>query len=310
MSRKNKQSIRKPGTILAVAGIAAVIVFFALFGDEIIDRISDYPSEGPAVQLTLEEEEFLDKMLEQWSRDFRITSIRQTARLEGFEYTQELRYRMTIYLVQTPTLHRQLVSWRAPTYALTNEEKKVAKYILLRDGAGSGIPPLEEIGKALGLEEEVIEMALEILYQLRFLDRETHLKFFHGDYTLSPNHEEFVPEWSLHYVEIVREDGRSFNVQCIVDALKLVYEDFIGEEVLIRTYCPVSLQDIEIKARYGEIVEVDPMTSLILLGGSCPQNLTFARQSQLSRWKEMHSDLEGAETYTAEELLYRVKQER
>lgn len=303
-------SRRRPGTLLAVAGIVALIIAVGLYGERILDFVSGSFSRNSDVGLTLEEEKFVDVLLGEWSKDFHLTTIEQVAHNDGVEYTQEFRYRIASYLGQTPTLHRQLIQWQVPTVSLTNDEKRIAAYILMRTKADPSFPTLEEIKKATELEERTVKDALEILYQFSFLDREKKLKFFPGPYRLREDHEERISEWFLHYVEIEREDGRRFNVQCVVDALKLVFEDFMGEDVVINTFCPQSLQKIKFTAHRGEVTEVVPADAVIFLGGTCPTNLAFARQGQLERWKKEHSEVSTGETYSVDQLLARIQEER
>lgn len=296
--------------LLAIAGFVVLIIVAGVYGERILSFVTHSYSGNSDSELTLAEEEFVDKLLEEWSRDFHLTTIDQVAQNEGIECTPEFRYRIASYLARTPMLHRQLVQWKAPTVSLTNDEKRVAAYILMRMKPDPNFPSMEEMTKSLNLDERTISKALHILYQFSFLDREMRFKFFPGPYSLREDHEEHVSEWYLHYVEIVREDGRRFNVQCILDALKLVYEDFFGENIEINTYCPETLQKIKIVAKMGDIAEVDPPSAFVFIGGTCAMNLTFTRQGLIERWKKGHPDVPAGQAYTVQDLLARIKEER
>lgn len=312
MPAKNqkKQSVKSLGSILTIVGVVLLILIIAIYGESLIDWFSSHVGEQEAITLTIEEEAFVDQLLEEWSQDFRLTSVRQTALNEGLEYNHDFRYRIASYLAVTPSIHRQLLTWRTPTFVLTNEEKRVAKYILIRNTGDSSLPSMTEMKKALGLDEDVIEEAFFILYQLGFLDKEQRFRFLPATYSLNPKHEEYIPQWCLHYFEIVREDGRKFNVQCILDALKMVYEDFIGEEITINTYCPDCLQSIQIVARMGELAEVRPPSTIVLKGGTCPTNLAFVGSSHMERWMKDKTGIEDRRAHTLEELLELIKEER
>jgi hypothetical protein len=308
-TRRGKRG-RSLGMLIAIAGLVVLIALAGFYGENVFQFAMRSFAESPDVELTLAEEEFVDKLLEEWSRDFHLTTIDQVAHNENLEYTQEFRYRIATYLARTPTLHRQLIQWKAPSVSLTNDEKRIAAYILTRTKADPKFPTTEEMQKFFNLDERTLNDALVILYQFSFLDREKKLKYFPGPYFLREDHEEHVSEWFLHYVEIERESGERFNVQCIVDALKLVYEDFMGENIVITTYCPETLMKIKIVANRGEITEIDPPSSVVFLGGTCPMNLTFTKEAPIKRWVSQHPDIPEGKTYGVEELLENIKEER
>jgi hypothetical protein len=310
MAKKEKDSLKSTSTILMILGIVLLILLIGMYGEELIDRFSSSLSESTDVQLTLEEEGFVDMLLEEWSQDFRLTTVRQTALNEGVEYNHDFRYRIASYLARTPSLHRQLIAWKFPMFVLSNDEKRVAKYILMRGSAENGLPAMEEMQKALNLDKDTIKEAYFILYQLGFLNKEKKLKYFPGPFSLNPDHEEQIPSWSLHYFEMVREDGRRLNVQCVLDAMKLVYEDFAGEEVTLNTYCPDCLQSITITAKLGELVEINPHSTVVLKGGSCTTNLAFVSSQHLKRWAGENPSIQNRKAHDIYELLELIKEER
>jgi hypothetical protein len=308
--KKKKENLKSRGTILSIIAVILLIMGIGFYGDELIGRFTSASRGSEDVQLTVEEEGFVDKLLEEWSQDFHITNIQQVALNDSVKYDHDMRYRITSYLAKNPKIHRQLMVWHLPTFALTNDEKRVAKFILMRNKAGTGIPAMEEMKKALGLDKDTIDEAFFILYQLGFLDRGKVLKIFPGAYSLSPDHENHVPEWSLHYTEIVREDGRRFNVQCFLDALKMIYEDFIGEKVTVNTYCPDCLQPITVVASMGQVIDTEPNTTVILKGGTCPTNLAFISAGHLKRWAADHPEIKDRNPYFIDQLLDSIKEER
>jgi len=308
--KKKQKTLKSPGTILSVVGVVLLILVIGMYGDDLIEVFSSATVRDDIVQLTIEEEGFVDALLTEWSQDFRITNIQQAAQNEGVDYNHDMRYRITSYLAKTPRLHRQLMSWKYPTFALTNDEKKLAKFIMIRTASGGDMPTMEEMKKALGVDEDTIDEAFFILYQLAFLDRGKRLKFLPGPYSLNPDHAEHVPDWSLHYTEIVREDGRKFNVQCFLDALKLIYEDFLGEKITINTYCPDCLQEIKVEFEGGVVTDVQPTSLVVLKGGTCPTNLAFVSEGHLKKWASMQSAIEDRNAYSISQLIDIIEMQR
>jgi len=297
-----RQKVRKPGTIFLVAGMVLLLVIHAACSNRVMRENS--------VQLSIQEKAFLDMMLEEWNHDFRLTTIRQIADNEGFEYDHDLRYRIATYLVNHESIHRQLQVWRSPLFILTNDEKVLANYILKNAAVGENIPAVEEMKKALSMDEESIEEALFILQKLGFLHHEKLLKIFPGEYTLNPEHEEMVPWWSLYFTEIEREDGRRFNFQCVLDAMKLIFEDFTGEKVKITTYCPDCLRSIQVETDNGEITDIKPRTSVALKGGSCPTTYIFVTSGHFKRWIDDRPEIVDRKPYNLINLFELIKEER
>lgn len=113
-----------------------------------------------------------DRLRTEWTRRFRVTTIDQAAAMTGIEFSDELRravrQRLASYHPDRGG-ERTRYTWRDDIYALTNDERLVAKWAMLKvpDRPFSG----SATATALGLSEATAARALAFLTEIGFLVR-------------------------------------------------------------------------------------------------------------------------------------------
>jgi hypothetical protein len=105
-----------------------------------------------------------------------------------------------------PRLLQETRDWNMAIYILTENEKLIARHILLTHKQARPMPSAAEIAAALSLPPETVARGLAMLTRLEFLAR------LDGDYTLAPDHERFSRGLGFNFHTITLASGKVFNV--------------------------------------------------------------------------------------------------
>lgn len=105
-----------------------------------------------------------------------------------------------------PRLLNEARDWNPAVYILTEDEKLIARHILLAHKQSRPVPSAAEIGAALPLPAERAARGLAMLARLDFLSPRDN------GYALTPDHERFSRGLGFNFHTITLVNGEVFNV--------------------------------------------------------------------------------------------------
>lgn len=173
--------------------------------------------------LTADQRRVVAYLRRDWAKKYRVTNIEQAFRALGLVFTSKARLSVgehLQYLVRKhPSFSHRLRKWKPSTFILTNDEKLIARCLLLGGAGVHNFSTIRQIAKVLALDESTVGTALDTLRYFDFVRRVNRTGCFR--YWLSTTHADLTRGLGLSFHEVTRPDGRSFNVECAIDALLL-----------------------------------------------------------------------------------------
>jgi len=131
--------------------------------------------------------------------------FRGVIRLISQDFSQFLRFLPGV-LFTLPGQLREARDWNPAVYILTEDEKLIARSILLAHKQARPMPSATAIGTALSLPGDAVARGLTMLARLGFLSRTN------GDFTLAPEHERFTRGLGFNFHTVTLSRGEVFNV--------------------------------------------------------------------------------------------------
>lgn len=105
-----------------------------------------------------------------------------------------------------PRFLREARDWNPAVYILTEDEKLIARHILLTNQPSRPVPSAAEVGAALTLSSERAARGLAMLARIGFLAQHG------GGYRLAPDHERFSRGLGFNFHTVTLAGGEVFNV--------------------------------------------------------------------------------------------------
>lgn len=124
------------------------------------------------VQAALPEraQQVVDYLLADWSKHMHSTGIAQAMSNLGMEPDDDVRLLIGEHLRANPDLHFNLRSWGANNYLLSDEEKRIAKFLIAHFEAEGEIPGTDLMARELGIEAKELEGRMAFLNRTGFLE--------------------------------------------------------------------------------------------------------------------------------------------
>ncbi len=116
-----------------------------------------------ATTLTPDGQKVVDYLLADWQQKFRSTTIPHAMTNLGMEITDDLRLRIIGHLRSNPNLASNLRYWGANNYLLTNQERRIAKYLLNSYRDDNRLPDLQEMGITIGADVQELSSRLAFM---------------------------------------------------------------------------------------------------------------------------------------------------
>ena len=111
----------------------------------------------------------VDYLLADWKQKFRSTSIPWAMDNLGIGQDDELRFEVANYLRANKRKAKNLKWWGANNYILTDDEKRIAKYLLNGYGEEQHLPTLDELASAVELPTRELDSSLAFMAKVGFL---------------------------------------------------------------------------------------------------------------------------------------------
>ena len=122
------------------------------------------------VGLSEQGQNVVDYLLSDWAHKFRSTTIPTAMSNLGFEANDDLRLELIRHFRNNPDLARNLRYWGPNNYVLTNNEKRIAKYLLNAQRDHDQLPGLTELSDTIGLAESNMRDRLKFLARVELLE--------------------------------------------------------------------------------------------------------------------------------------------
>ncbi len=236
--------------------------------------------------LSPEEMRIVEYLIEDWKKRYRVTNIKQGIEAFGLAYQNEMRMRISSYLkvvyARSAIFSERLKKWGPETFILTNEEKLVARCLLLNFKRFRTLPMKTEIEQAVDLDQEQVNIALDVLYWLGFIDKYRNCDPLKN--RLSRNYEKFLQGLGFTFHTVTLENGIKFNVQCSADALILATSEYADQSVTIDDSCFHCLERLRITMRKGKVISQESKEIRLYDGTECGSTNFFSSEEHFQEW--------------------------
>lgn len=164
---------------------------------------------SPAEELSPQGRRVVEYLLEDWKTHMHSTSIPLAMQNLGIPPDDELRLEVGKHFRQHPELANNLRWWGANNYLLSNEEKRIAKFLIGQEAASGEFLSLAEISRELELREDRLRGRLEFLARAGLLEPATT-----GEpaYRLAEQAASWGGPLRYNYHTITIGDGKPFDV--------------------------------------------------------------------------------------------------
>lgn len=122
-----------------------------------------------AQELSADAQRVVDYLVEDWSKQFRSTSIPLAMENLGIAPNGDLRLEVLEHLRAHRELANNLRLWGANNYVLTNEERRLAKYVVGVAEGDQHTLRLEDMAAALAIPQARLPQRLAFLARVGFL---------------------------------------------------------------------------------------------------------------------------------------------
>ncbi len=112
----------------------------------------------------------IDYLLADWQKHMHSTGVEQAMLNLEMEPDDDLRLRIGEHLRSHTDLHFNLRSWGPNNYLLSDEEKRIAKFLIQRFQADGALPTVEAASTEFGIEPDRLLRRLAFLSRAGFLE--------------------------------------------------------------------------------------------------------------------------------------------
>jgi len=170
-----------------------------LFVGSITERSGKLSNKGDRV---------VDYLLKDWKKQFRSTDIATAMTNLGMKQDDELRLSIAEYLRENRSLARNLRWWGPNNYILSNDEKRITKYLIHMFEKNGKYPSITESSKTLDLSLDYIADRLKFMNAVGIVKKsKTNLK-----YSLVDNYATWGGPLRYNYHTLYVEGEKPFGV--------------------------------------------------------------------------------------------------
>lgn len=241
-----------------------------------------------------------------------VGSLEQAAERADVALTDSLRRSILAKMEAKMMMHDLIARYRPYTFVMTNDEKRIAAYIRHYEQKNQEFPSLDTVAAEVNMDPLEVKERLEFLssvgmfYDLGGPDEYNDLGFSYGQKL-----GDFLFDLGTHLHVMKIGQSSEINVGCGKEALFVVASEYPDAELTYTTYDPVTLEEITIEFRNGEIVSTAPESAVLFEGGTCGTNNFFATRANAEEWAAHEPQWQGQQLpiYSAGDRLETVKQE-
>lgn len=163
----------------------------------------------PKGKLTTSDKKVIDFLVNDWGKDYSVTSVDIAMDAVGVKQSEETRFRIGSYIKTHPELHEVIRRWGWVTLVLTPDEKLIARVLINAEREGKPNPSVSEIAKAVGTGEGQTNSGLAMLERYEIIKRDRAAGG--AGYTVVPRYLKWEPRLDFLFHTVTLERGRRFN---------------------------------------------------------------------------------------------------
>ncbi len=163
----------------------------------------------PAAQLSGDAQRVVDYLLDDWKEQFRSTSIALAMENLGIEPDDEVRLEIGQYFRDNSQLANNLVWWGANNYILSNEEKRIAKFLMLTMEQEESTPGLQAAVDSLQIPEGRLTSRLAFMVEAGFLQGDPGEDL---GFSLAPGYKRWGGPLRHNFHTVTVDEGKPFDV--------------------------------------------------------------------------------------------------
>lgn len=161
-------------------------------------------------QLNAQEQKVIDYLVNDWGKDFSVTSVDIAMAALKVEQSDETRFRIGNYIKTHPELHEIVRRWGWVTLVLTPDEKLIARALINAERDNKPTPRTSELAKAVGVSEADVKRGLNMLERYEIVKKDSSAG--KAGYRVMPRYINWQPRLDFVFHKITLDSGRQFNV--------------------------------------------------------------------------------------------------
>lgn len=159
--------------------------------------------------LTAQEKEVVDFLVNDWGKDYSITSVDIAMAALIIPPSDETRFRIGSHIKAHPKLHEVIRRWGWVTLVLTPDEKLIARTLINAERKYKTTPSVSEIAQAVAIGEDQTRSGLAMLERYEIIKRD---KAAGGaGYRVGTRYLKWEPRLDFLFHTVTLERGRRFN---------------------------------------------------------------------------------------------------
>jgi len=160
--------------------------------------------------LNAQEQKVIDYLVEDWSKDFRVTTVDIAMKAVKVDPTDETRFRIGSYLKAHPELHEVIRRWGWVTLVLTPDEKLLARALINGQRDGKSAPSISKLAEAVAVREPDVKRGLTMLERYEILKKDSKASGI--GYSVVPRYIKWEPRLDFVFHNVTLDSGRQFSV--------------------------------------------------------------------------------------------------
>jgi hypothetical protein len=160
----------------------------------------------------------------------------------------------------------QFGSWHLASILLSEDEKLVARYILMHGRRGMALPSLAQTAGAMQSSVQEVSRAIRMLARIGYLTLPDGRR--PSEYALAKEHGSVLGGLGFSFHTVTLDTGERFGVPCAVDFLLLVGSQYRQRLISVDDACAHCVDRIRIEADHGRLVRVEPLETVVYQGGT------------------------------------------
>ena len=158
--------------------------------------------------LTAHEKKVIDFLINDWGKDYSVTSVDIAMSALKMKQSDETRFRIGSHIKSHPELHEIIRRWDWVTLVLTPDEKLIARMLINAERDGKPQPTVLEIAKAVGITEAQVDRGLSMLERYEILQRAASKG---AGYKVVSRYIKWEPRLDFIFHKVSLDSGRQFN---------------------------------------------------------------------------------------------------
>ena len=159
-------------------------------------------------QLSVEGQEIVDYLIDDWGKRFRSTSIPLAMDNLGFAANDAVRLEVLAHMHENTDLANNLTYWGPNNYLFSNQEKLIAKYLIHMQEREARAATAQEATDALEIGEAFLRERLAFMAETGFLEASSDQLGF----ALAPGYKRWAGPLQHNFHTVKIEGERPFDV--------------------------------------------------------------------------------------------------